>query len=240
MIGAYIAVVLGVAVWSLMTLVGRKVPDGVMRGITVFGGAFLLGVCVLGLLPEATEVSASGTLLPFLCILAGFLIQQLLEALSAHAEHGHVEVESGKRKVESGGVPVVGLMLGLCLHAFLEGMPLVEMDGAVNHGLLYGILIHNIPVALILVALLTAQRMGFWRVLALLTLFGLMSPLGSLFNLYLVQPDEEHQRMIIGLVIGVLLHVSSSILFDHKQHGFSWLNIGLCVVAFAAAFLTVH
>lgn len=230
MIGAYIAVVLGVAVWSLMTLVGRKIPDGVMRGITVFGGAFLLGVCALGLLPEATEGTSR---LPFFCILAGFLIQQLLEGLSAHAEHGHVEGHDL-------GVPVLGLMLGLCLHAFLEGMPLVEMNGSVNHGLLYGILIHNIPVALILVSLLTARRMGFWQVLALLTLFGLMSPLGSMFNLYVVQPDEDYQRMIIGLVIGVLLHVSSSILFDHRQHGFSWLNLGLCVIAFAAAFLTVH
>ena len=231
MIGAYIAVVLGVAVWSLMTLVGRKVPDGVMRGITVFGGAFLLGVCVLGLLPEATEGTSR---LPFFCILAGFLIQQLLEALSAHAEHGHVEDHHNH------GVPVLGLMLGLCLHAFLEGMPLVETSGAVNQGLVWGIVIHNIPVALILVALFTAHRMGFWRVLALLLLFGIMSPAGSLVNLFLVQPDEEQQRMIIGLVIGVLLHVSSSILFDHKQHGFSWLNLGLCVVAFAAAFLTVH
>lgn len=231
MIGAYIAVVLGVAVWSLMTLVGRKVPDGIMRGITVFGGAFLLGVCVLGLLPEATEGTSR---LPFFCILAGFLIQQLLEALSAHAEHGHVEDHLNH------GVPVLGLMLGLCLHAFLEGMPLVETSGAVNQGLVWGIVIHNIPVALILVALFTAHRMGFWRVLALLLLFGIMSPAGSLVNLFLVQPDEEQQRMIIGLVIGVLLHVSSSILFDHKQHGFSWLNLGLCVVAFAAAFLTVH
>lgn len=231
MIGAYIAVVLGVAVWSLMTLVGRKVPDGIMRGITVFGGAFLLGICVLGLLPEATEGTSR---LPFFCILAGFLIQQLLEALSAHAEHGHVEDHHNH------GVPVLGLMLGLCLHAFLEGMPLVENSGAVNQGLVWGIVIHNIPVALILVALFTAHRMGFWRVLALLLLFGIMSPAGSLVNLFLVQPDEEQQRMIIGLVIGVLLHVSSSILFDHKQHGFSWLNLGLCVVAFAAAFLTVH
>ena len=161
MIGAYIAVVLGVAVWSLMTLVGRKVPDGIMRGITVFGGAFLLGVCVLGLLPEATEGTSR---LPFFCILAGFLIQQLLEALSAHAEHGHMEDHHNH------GVPVLGLMLGLCLHAFLEGMPLVETSGAVNQGLVWGIVIHNIPVALILVALFTAHRMGFWRVLALLLL----------------------------------------------------------------------
>ena len=230
MIGAYIAVVLGVAVWSLMTLVGRKIPDGVMRGITVFGGAFLLGVCALGLLPEATEGTSRQ---PFFCILAGFLIQQLLEGLSAHAEHGHVEGHEH-------GVPVFGLMLGLCLHAFLEGMPLVEGDGTVNQGLVWGIVIHNIPVALILVALLAAHRMGFWKVLVLLVLFGAMSPAGSLVNLYIVQPNEEQQQMIIGLVIGVLLHVSSSILFDHKRHGFSWLNIGLTVLAFAATYLIIH
>lgn len=240
MIGAYIAIVLGVAVWSLMTLVGRKIPDSVMRGITVFGGAFLLGVCMLGLLPEATDMYClyRGTkeelsLLPFICILVGFLIQQLLESLSAHAEHGHVEGHDH-------GVPVLGLMLGLCLHAFLEGMPLVETDGTVNQGLVWGIVIHNIPVALIMVALLTAHRMGFWKVLTLLVLFGAMSPLGSLFSLYLVQPNEDQQYLIISLVIGVLLHVSSSILFDHKRHGFSWLNIALTVTAFATAYLIIH
>jgi zinc transporter ZupT len=239
MTGAYIAVVLGVAIWAALIPLGKRLPDGVMRGITVFGGAFLLGVCVLNLLPESINVifPEDGEMeidpRPFFAILAGFLIQQVLESLSAHAEHGHVEGHDA-------GAPVVGLMLGLCLHAFLEGMPLVEMDGNVNRGLLYGILIHNIPVALILVALLTAQQTKFITVLGMLVLFGVMSPLGSLFNLYVVQPDEEQQRMIIGLVIGVLMHVSSSILFDHKQHHFSWLNLGLSVVAFALAFLTIH
>lgn len=230
MVVAYIAIILGVAVWSLMTLVGRRVPDNVMRGVTVFGGAFLLGVCVLALLPEATEGASR---LPLFCILAGFLIQQLLEGLSAHAEHGHVEDHDH-------GVPIFGLMLGLCLHAFLEGMPIVESNGTVNQGLVWGIVIHNIPVSLILVALLAAHRMGFWKVLVLLVLFGAMSPAGSLVNLYIVQPDEEQQQMIIGLVIGVLLHVSSSILFDHKRHGFSWLNIGLIVLAFAVTYLIIH
>ena len=239
MIGTYIAIVLGVAVWGALAPTGKRLPDGVMRGITVFGGAFLLGICVLGLLPESItliwpeEGKPEVDLRPFMAILAGFLIQQVLESLSAHAEHGHVEGHKAD-------APVMGLMLGLCLHAFLEGMPLVDMDGNVSNGLLYGILIHNIPVALILVALLSAHGMTLWKILALLLLFGAMSPLGSLFNLYVVQPDENQQRLIIGLVIGVLLHVSSSILFDHKQHDKMWLNIGLCVVAFALAFFIIH
>ena len=237
---AYILLTVGVAVWAALVPVGKRFSDSVLRSVTVFGGAFLLGVCFLGLLPEMSEMfcfyhatKESMALLPYAAVLAGFLIQQLLGSLTAHAEHGHIE--SGKLKS-----PVVGLMIGLGLHAFLEGMPLVEPDGSVNSGLLYGILIHNIPVSLILVGLMTARGMGFWRVLAMLTLFGLMSPLGSLFNLMVVQPDEDTQRIIIGLVVGVLLHVSSSILFDHKQYKFSWLNIGLIVLAFTAAFFTIH
>ena len=232
------AIVAGVAVWSALVPTGKRFSDGLMRRITVFGGAFLFGVAMLGLLPEAVGngkwESAGGhwaSLLPYACILAGFLIQQVLEAISDHAEHGHLEGSS---------IPVYGLMLGLCLHAFLEGMPLVDANGTVNRGLVYGILIHNIPVSLILVGLLTANRMRFWRVLAMLALFGIMSPLGSLFNLYIIHPDEYQQRMIVGVVVGVLLHVSSSILFDHKEHHFSWLNLGLCIVAFALAGITAH
>lgn len=230
MIGAYIAVILGVAVWAVLTPVSRKLPEGVVRGVTVFGGAFLLAVCFMDLVPEMTE---GGSPLPCLAVLAGFLVQQLLEGLSAHAEHGHVEDHNAN-------APVLGLMLGLCLHAFLEGMPLINTDGSVNHGLLYGILIHNIPVALILVGLMTGRGYNLWRVLGWLTLFGAMSPLGSLFNLYIIQPNEETQRLILGLVVGVLLHVSSSILFDHKQHDKLWLNLGLSLAAFALAFFTIH
>ena len=239
MIGAYILIVLGVVVWAALLPTGKRLPEGAMRAITVFGGAFLLGVCVLSLLPEAVNIifPEDGELevdqRPFFAILAGFLIQQVLESLSAHAEHGHIDDHHAD-------APILGLMMGLCLHAFLEGMPLVDIDGSVNNGLLVGILIHNIPVALILVALLSSRHMNVWTALALLALFGIMSPLGSLFNLYVVQPDENQQHMIIGLVIGVLLHVSSSILFDHKQHDKRWLNITLSVTAFALAFLTIH
>ncbi len=209
-----------------MTLVGRSFSAASMRAITVFGGAFLLAVCFLDLVPEMAE---GNTLLPFVAVLVGFLVQQLLETLSSHAEHGHIE----------GSTAVAGLMMGLSLHAFLEGMPLVAMDGEVNRGLLYGILLHNIPVALILVGLMTSRGYGFARVLILLVLFGIMSPLGSLFNLYILQPQEDTQRVVLGLVVGVLLHVSSSILFDHKQHNSPWLNIGGALAAFVLAYFIV-
>ena len=233
MIGAYILIVLGVALWAAAIPLGRRIPDSVVRGITVFGGAFLLGVCFLHLVPEMA--SDSEDMLPFYAVLAGFLVQQLLDGLTAHAEHGHLEGERLTVKGES----MLGLMVGLSLHALLEGMPLVGVDGQVDRSLLYGIVIHNIPVALIMVGMMMSHGYSFWRVLCLLVLFGAMSPLGSLFNIYVLQPDEGVQHIIQGLVVGVLLHVSSSILFDHKHNSFTWLNIGLTLMAFAVVFLVV-
>lgn len=233
MIGAYILIVFGVAVWAAAIPLGRRIPDNVVRGITVFGGAFLLGVCFLHLVPEMAEC---GQRLPFYAVLLGFLIQQLLDGLTAHAEHGHLEGERLTVKGES----MLGLMVGLSLHALLEGMPLVGVDGQVDRSLLYGIVIHNIPVALIMVGMMMGHGYSFWRVLCLLLLFGAMSPLGSLFNIYVLQPDEGVQHIIQGLVVGVLLHVSSSILFDHKHNSFTWLNTGLTLTAFLLVFFTIH
>ena len=231
MIGAYIAIVMGVAVWAVLVPLGKQLPEGVMRGITVFGGAFLLAVSLCGLLPEAVEQTegCAPKLLPYGAVMAGFLVQQVLERLSAHAEHGHAEHVG----------TVAGLMIGLSLHALLEGMPLVDGSGEVNRGLLVGMLIHNVPVALILVGVLTARGYGFWRVLAMLAIFGAMSPVGSMVDLYVLKPTPHWQGCIMGAVAGVLLHVSSSILFDHRRNGFSWGNIGIMVAAFAAAYLAM-
>lgn len=241
MVGAYILITLGVALWALMVPLGRRIPEGTMRGITVFGGAFLLAVCCLDLLPEIAEMygqcEGSVGMMPFFAILGGFLIQQVLESLSDHVEHGHVEKDHTDGDTR---YPLLGLMLGLSLHALLEGMPLVSQDHVVDKGLMWGIFIHNIPVALILVSLMVDRGHGFWRVLLLLALFGVMSPLGSMLKIYVLQPGYVLQHIIIGLVVGVLLHVSSSILFDHKRNHFSWLNIGLTLLAFAAALITLH
>jgi zinc transporter ZupT len=167
----------------------------------------------------------------------GFLIQMFLEQLSSHVEHGHFDGHSHAGHNHE-GYTIWGLILGLSLHAFIEGMPLVEPDGDIHRGLLYGIVLHNIPMSLIFVSLMTARGYGFWRVAALLSIFAVMTPLGSVCNLTLLPADEELQTFIIGIVVGILLHVSSSILFDHHDNRFSWSKALLIVIAFTAAYFT--
>lgn len=240
MIGAYILIFLGVVAWAVVQPIGKGLPPRLMRAVTVFGGAYLLAVCFINLLPH---VFLNGFTSPTLglkyaaAIPLGFLIQTLLEQLSSHVEHGHLD-EHAHAGHKHEGYTLWGLLLGLSLHAFFEGMPLVDTDGDIHQGLLYGIVLHNIPMALIFVSLMTARGYGFWRVLALLSVFAVMTPLGSLFNLILLPPDEELQTFIIGIVVGILLHVSSSILFDHHDNRFSWAKVLLIIIAFAAAYFT--
>ncbi len=164
-------------------------------------------------------------------VMVGYLVQLMLERLTHGVEHGHAQSGGNSRQT------IGALMIGLCIHAFLEGMPMVDLDGDIHQGLLYGIVLHNIPIALVLVALFIGNGYGFWRSLALLTLFAIMTPLGSVCGLYLIPENEVLQSLVMGVVVGILLHVSVSILFGN-HNCFSWSKLLLIFLAFVAAYFT--
>lgn len=259
---AYLLIVAGVVAWSLLIPGGKRVSARWLGYITVFGGAFLFASCFINLVPHMFvgegayrfvtpgihfKVAAS--------VMVGFLIQLLLEQLTKGVEHGHNHCPCCEEELEAAEHhhahqhheghchdhqvhPVTGLLAGLSLHAFLEGMPMVDLDGDIHQGLLYGIVLHNIPIALVLVGLFLNNRYGFWRSFGLLLLFAVMTPLGSLCNLFLIPENEVLQTLIMGMVVGILLHVSVSILFDHDHNNFSWVKLSLIVIAFVAAYFT--
>src|SRR6187401_3647826 len=88
-----------------------------LKLLLAFSGAYLFALAILHLMPEvyAGNDSRVGWF-----ILAGFFIQILLETFSEGIEHGHIHIH----KKHSSSFPLA-LMAGLCLHSFLEGMPLV-------------------------------------------------------------------------------------------------------------------
>ena len=103
-----------------------------------FSGAYLLSVTVLHLIPEvfSNQQEHIG-----LFILLGIVIQTGLEYLSKGAEHGHIHKHDFEKRI-----PWV-ILISLCLHSFLEGMPLALGE---NQNLLYAIVIHKLPVTIIL------------------------------------------------------------------------------------------
>ena len=234
---SYALIIGGIVIWSLLLPKGRQVPKNVMDGITVFGGAFLLGSCFINLVPhmyaDGFAVDVYGVSLKVgIAVLVGFLIQLVLEYMTHGVEHGHNHCHANHVH------PMTGLLIGLCIHAFLEGMPLVDSDGELHQSLLYGIVLHNIPIALVLVSICLSNRYTFAKTLFLLTIFAVMTPLGSLCNTYCMSSDATVQALIMGIVVGILLHVSVSILFDHGNNTIKWWKIMLIILAFIAAYLT--
>ena len=260
---AYILIFFGIVVWALLVPNRKHIHQPALNIITVFGGAFLFASCFINLVPHIfigqdpyRFVTPNIHFKIAAAVMVGFLIQLLLEQITKGVEHGHnhcpccedEEIElhdhthqhhhHGHCHHDSHTHPVTGLIIGLSLHAFLEGMPMVDLDGDIHQGLLYGIVLHNIPIALVLVGLFVSNKYSFVKSLALLSIFAIMTPLGSLCNIFLVPQNEIVQSLIMAVVVGILLHVSVSILFDHDHNTFSFAKLFTIILAFVAAYFT--
>lgn len=236
---SYILLVLGVVIWAFLIPTGKMVSNKAMNYITTFGGAFLFASCFINLVPhmylegfETPNHFKIGA-----AVMVGFVIQLFLEHLTRGVEHGHNHNHCCEEHHEHHH-PVTGLLIGLCIHAFLEGMPMVDLDGDIHQGLLYGIVLHNIPISLVMVSLFMNNKYPVWKSFLLLLVFGIMTPLGSMANMLFLPENEIFQSLIMGIVVGILLHVSVSILFDHDHNQFSWFKFFLIILAFLAAYYT--
>lgn len=180
-----------------------------LKLILSFSGAYLFAITVLHLIPHVyhdggnTSPEVIG-----LYILGGFIFQLLLEQFSQGIEHGHIHHN------ENAGFPI-GIMISLCLHAFLEGMPLVS--GHQNQ-LVFGIAIHHIPAAFALGSLLLNTSLSKNKIIILLLIFASMTPLGFMTSKTLSQGEvsiiSDHFDKIMAVVIGIFLHISTTILFE--------------------------
>ncbi|HEY1024839.1 MAG TPA: ZIP family metal transporter [Sphingobacteriaceae bacterium] len=172
-----------------------------------FSGAYLFAITVLHLIPEVYETGGERV---GLFVLGGFLFQILLEQFSEGIEHGHVHKHSHQHYAFP-----FGIMISLCLHALLEGMPLAE--GHQNE-LIFGISLHHIPAAFALGSALSQNNLKRGPIIISLAVFAAMSPLGYIFSNALSTGSfanlTNYFDSIMGLVIGIFLHISTTILFE--------------------------
>jgi zinc transporter ZupT len=203
-----------IASGSLVFLIKRD-DQKLLKLLLAFSGAFLIGISFLILVPEVFSKPAP---LAGLFVLIGFLIQLILELITEGAEHGHKHVHAEGEKA----APWL-LLIGLCIHAFLEGMPLVSRFATgIQHSLVLGIVIHNIPISLTLMGLFLHYGCRPAKAFVFLGIFALMTPLGSMIGLAIennvVASLDIFFTYSMAVVIGIFLHVSTSILFETEEH----------------------
>jgi zinc transporter ZupT len=199
---------------SLIFILKTSDPK-IQKLLLAFSGAFLIGISFLKLIPE---IFSSPVRYVGLFIILGYLVQLGLELLTAGAEHGHRHVHSENERVS----PFL-LLFGLSIHSFLEGMPIAPgFNTAIQHTLVLGIVIHNIPISLTLMSLFIHYGCSGKKAFGYLMIFAMMTPLGSfvshLVHLTTGGSVEVYGNYLLAIVVGIFLHVSTSILFETGEN----------------------
>ncbi|MDN3547975.1 ZIP family metal transporter [Mucilaginibacter aquaedulcis] len=206
-----------------------------LKLILSFSGAFLFGITVLHLIPDAYHGNDNWV---GVFILAGFLFQIVLEQFSDGIEHGHMH----KPKHDQVVFPLV-IMVSLCLHAFLEAMPLAQGN---QDQLVYGIALHHIPAAFALATVLLTNKQSKRNTVIFVILFAIMAPAGYFFSTALSNGNignlQHYFNRIMGVVIGIFLHISTTILFesnaDHRFNRRKMIAVLLGVAIALAGFVS--
>ena len=179
-----------------------------LKLILSFSGAYLFAITVLHLIPHVYHTDTTSPEIIGLYILGGFIFQLLLEQFSQGIEHGHIHHH------DKTSFPL-GIMISLCLHAFLEGMPLVAEH---QTQLVFGIAIHHIPAAFALGSLLMNTNISKRNIIIMMVIFASMTPLGfttsKVLNSGEITNISQHFDKIMAVVIGIFLHISTTILFE--------------------------
>ncbi len=224
----YLLPLLSVLIGYVVALMLRPQKKNSLKLLLAFSGSFLLSLTVLHLLPEVYEAtlhnhegehSHSHGLSVGIFIMCGILLQIILEFFSKGAEHGHVHGHGHMHHIPW------SLFISLCFHALLEGFPVGH-----HHDLAWGIAIHHLPIAIILTLFFLNSGLDKWKVFAFMFTFALMTPLGTYISVAVPELSEFYPQ-ITAVVIGILFHISSTIIFEASEdHKFNVAKISVIIL----------
>ena len=227
-------------------LVGRraKLSEKKRSLFLVFAGAYLFAMTVIHLIPDLFLTEAD----PFsigLWILLGFFLQKVLENFTSGVEHGHAHAHGS-------GITVTYLLIALSIHSFLEGSIMADSVHAnhmpeIGHGdngslkILLGIVMHKIPAAIALVAMLTSLVKSKTKAMLLLLIFALASPLGLIVSEILSENEivqADYLLIFFAVVAGSFLQISTTIFIESDpNHRLDWQKFGVSVLGAGMAVL---
>lgn len=239
---AIVTLVLSVFIGGILVLfIAQSKNQQLIKLLLAFSGGFLLSIAFIHFIPELYEHSEHHI---GIFILVGFLIQLFLEFLSGGIEHGHIS-SNGTSKIP------FAVVLSLGIHAVLEGIPLgsqmVGAETAISHhhehdqdyAILLGILFHRLPVAIALMTLLVASKVKRSTSWIIMGIFALTTPVGMLIGMeYENMGDWLNFDIIMAIVVGMFLHISTTIIFETSEnHKFNFIKLLAILLGGAVAFL---
>ena len=219
----------------------KKLHPNLPIYLLAFTGAFLFGITIMHLLPEVYHElgHAAGVY-----VALGFFLQVFLQQLSHGMEHGHTHLPPAHGNHHH--VSITPLLVGLSIHAFMEGLPLGLRfeDQSALPSLALGIAAHKVPEALTLITVMAhahQPRAALWRILVL---FSLVTPLAALLAGLLGTRSTivtESLIYLTALVTGAFVHISTTIFYESgtRHHELSKRKVLAFAAGIVLAFLTL-
>lgn len=224
-------------------LFGRRITPSQMKLLLAFSAAYLLALTFLHLLPEVMEGHADGI---GFYILLGFLLQIVLDYFSQGIEHGHAHIHE-----HTGARFYWMVTISLWIHAFIEGMPFGASedmhvghahhhDHDHEHSLLVGIAFHKFTESFVFASLLLHLLKSKVKAWGALIMFAAVAPIGALIFHYtdgLAFLNLEHAlSVVMALLIGIILHVATTILFESEEgHRFNRMKFLVIILGMLCA-----
>ena len=243
-----------------ITLIGGSIPLVVSnlneKGtnyLLAFSGSFLLSITLLHLLPETfSELGGHET---GALILAGFFLQLIIQRLTHGVEHGHAPTNnhhhhhhhnhSHEHHSHVDKLPITAIILGLSIHAFMEGIPLGfnYRMGATETALYLAVTAHKLPEAILLTALVISQK-GKPRAFTILFFFSMITPFAALLATSFGHHYLHLSNIIIWMipvVAGAFIHIATTIFFESgtKHHAMTVSKVLFILFGVCAGLLTL-
>lgn len=203
-----------------LPLWSKALDDRRMHNLLAFSGSFLLSITFLHLLPETFgELGAKAGFY----LLVGFFLQLLIQRFTHGIEHGHVHVEQHEAHIS-----LTPILLGLGLHAFMEGLPLgfnYRLQ-ATEPSLYLAVAAHKLPEAMLVTTLALATRNKTSAVIILLV-FSMITPAAGILATLLGHTYFAAAKVVaalIPIVAGAFIHIATTIFFESgtKHHMLTW------------------
>lgn len=161
-----------------------------------------------------------------LFIMLGIIFQIVLEYFSRGAEHGHTHTHEHQK-----AFPLT-LFISLCIHALFEGMPISQ-----HSHLAWGIAIHHFPIAIILTLFFIQGGLNKKIIALFMILFAAMTPAGTYIS-DVLPFLQTYYTEISAFVIGILFHISSTIIFESSEgHKFNATKMLAIVLGIALGYM---
>ena len=218
-----------------------KIQKSSLTLFLTFSGAYILGISAFHILPDVYKDGDEGY---GLYLIIGFLSQIVLDQFSRGLEHGHIHPAH-----DSKFGFLLSIMFGLGIHAFffffsLSGYSNFHAGHDHNHSsLLLGIILHHAPAAIAMGLLIKMSGYSSMFSVMMITLFAILPPLGAFIGNYLIISQESY-RIIMAIVVGAFMHVSTTIIFESEpnaEHKISYKKLIAIVLGLLVSyFLTMH